>query len=761
MFYTTLSRNILFLIVLLFSSKEAKAAISMSPLSATMCQTGTAQVAFVNGCHHYSSNYPISNLSTITNSGFINILPPSGISYPAVVTFIITGYNADNTVCGTINYSLTVNTGPSFTLSTSTPIICQNQSANIALSGPTNVTYNWNPNNGVYNVSSNMKSVFPETTTVYTVTGTMTGCTSTQNITVTVNPIPVISPNISNITICQNEAAEIKIANSGASVASYSFLPNTNVSNLSSNEYSLNPSTNTVYTLSATSVSGCVSKSKTIQVNINSVPNVAISSSNGMNITSGTSTNLSATGASNYLWACNSTLSSTNSATVIATPISSTTTYTSYGSNGNCTGNASIVINTVSSTESVEAMSTNITPCIGTSTILTANATGSPVSFTWSPSTYLSTTNSMSVVATPSSPITYTVTVQYADGSQVSDILSIVPSSVPSPIITASTGGSPVCPGSDVILSVNPTTGYTYSWSPALNLNSTEGAIVTASPDINTIYTVTATNSNGCSNSDFISLSTFATTPISSNLDDISIEICENDGILLMVEGGASYSWSPANSVSEYLYSENSQVFLTPTTTTNYSVVSTDNNGCEIMANYLVNVRPKPVINILDSVIQVYSGETITLTATGNAASYIWKDYLSDQILGEGSSISTSAIEDKNIVVFGLDSDSKCFDDKTITLDVTTLKTSQVEAGWDLYPNPSEGQFTISADNLADQNFDVMVYDVTGKLVWSEHQNASGFFKAGFDFSNLVDGTYIIRVLSSEGELKSFKWTKI
>ena len=54
-----------------------------------------------------------------------------------------------------------------------------------------------------------------------------------------------------------------------------------------------------------------------------------------------------------------------------------------------------------------------------------------------------------------------------------------------------------------------------------------------------------------------------------------------------------------------------------------------------------------------------------------------------------------------------------------------------------------------------------MVYDVTGKLVWSEHQNASGFFKAGFDFSNLVDGTYIIRVLSSEGELKSFKWTKI
>lgn len=760
--YTFLSRQIVLIIALFIFSNKANAVISLSPTSATMCQTGTAQVAFVNGCHHYTSNYPIANLSTITTSGFINISPPSGLSYPAVVTFTITGYNVDNTVCGSINYTLTVNTGPSFTLSTTTPAICQSQSASISLVGPTTASYSWNPNNGVYSTSSSTKSVFPDATTVYTVTGTQSGCTSTKNITITVNNTPIISPSISNITICKNEAAELKISNSSSPISTYNFSPNTDVASIGTNQFSLSPSTTMTYTISATGTNGCVSKQKTVQVNVNSNPNVSIVSSNGTSITSGSTTNLTASGATSYMWACNSTLSSTVSSTVTATPTATSTEYVVYGTNGTCSDDAAIIIATTSSSESVQALSTNATPCVGTSTILNASATGSPTSYTWSPSTYLSSTNSMSVVCTPTAPITYTVIAHYADGSQVSDVIDVAPQVIVSPTITSSTGSNAVCPGSNISLTVVEQSGTTYSWSPATSLNTTSGSMVTASPSSSIIYTVTATNANGCSSTDYIAINTINTTPITSNLDNTYIDICENDGMLMMLQGGSSYNWSPSNSVTEYMNSNNSQVFLTPSTTTNYTVSTTDANGCVVSANYFVHVRPKPIITLPDTLMDVYSGELVTLTASGNASIYVWKDFFSDEILGEGTSIQLATTEDKAVAVFGLDEDSKCFDSERIDLNVTTLKSSELNSAWELYPNPSEGALNIVSDNtILNKELYISLYDLTGKLIWSETQNPKGFLKSSYDFKYLAGGTYLIKISSSEGELKSFKWTKL
>jgi hypothetical protein len=45
------------------------------------------------------------------------------------------------------------------------------------------------------------------------------------------------------------------------------------------------------------------------------------------------------------------------------------------------------------------------------------------------------------------------------------------------------------------------TSGYSYSWSPAAGLNRTTGSSVVASPQVTTVYTVTATDANGCSSS--------------------------------------------------------------------------------------------------------------------------------------------------------------------------------------------------------------------------------------------------------------------
>lgn len=45
------------------------------------------------------------------------------------------------------------------------------------------------------------------------------------------------------------------------------------------------------------------------------------------------------------------------------------------------------------------------------------------------------------------------------------------------------------------------TSGYSYSWSPAAGLNRTTGSSVVASPQATTVYTVAATDANGCTSS--------------------------------------------------------------------------------------------------------------------------------------------------------------------------------------------------------------------------------------------------------------------
>lgn len=93
--------------------------------------------------------------------------------------------------------TVTIGTDATFTLTTSgNPIICAGESTIISANGAT--TYSWSPNLG----TGNSYSVNPTSTTTYVVTGTKNGCSLSENIVVTVNPIPAINAgNDQNICI--------------------------------------------------------------------------------------------------------------------------------------------------------------------------------------------------------------------------------------------------------------------------------------------------------------------------------------------------------------------------------------------------------------------------------------------------------------------------------------------------------------------------------------------------------------------------------
>jgi hypothetical protein len=81
---------------------------------------------------------------------------------------------------------VTVTTNPTVT-ATGTTTICEGESTPILASGGT--TYAWDNGAG----TNALATVSPMTTTTYTVTGTINGCSATDAVTVTVSPIPTVT----------------------------------------------------------------------------------------------------------------------------------------------------------------------------------------------------------------------------------------------------------------------------------------------------------------------------------------------------------------------------------------------------------------------------------------------------------------------------------------------------------------------------------------------------------------------------------------
>jgi len=151
----------------------------------------------------------------------------------------------------------------------------------------------------------------------------------------------------------------------------------------------------------------------------------------------------------------------------------------------------------------ITATNNDLSICSGQPTTLTATGAAT---YTWSPSTYLSSTTGSSVTSSPTAGVTYTVT---GTSGSCTDTGTITLTVVPLPTISAS-GTFALCNGETEQLGVNVAGGsspYTnYTWSPnngltAYNIanpvfNGTSSTTYTVS--VTTTYTVSVTDNNGC-----------------------------------------------------------------------------------------------------------------------------------------------------------------------------------------------------------------------------------------------------------------------
>jgi PKD repeat protein len=467
--------------------------------------------------------------------------------------------------------------------------ICNGSSATLNASGGT--SYSWLPATGLSSASISNPVASPGATTNYTVTVTnAAGCSSTDVVIVTVNPLPTVS--VSPITICAGASGTLSA--SGASV--YSWSPG--LSSTTGTSVTANPTSTTTYTVTGTTVAGC-QNSTTVTVTVN--PGPAANAGTDVSICNGSSTTLNASGGTSYSWSPFSTLSSAAIPNPVATP-TVTTNYTVTVTGGGCSA-TDVVTVTVNSVPNISV--TPITICAGSSGTLTA--AGAP-NFSWAPATGLSATTGSSVTASPTTTTTYTVTGTNAAGCTKSVFVTVTVNTPP----TANAGNDiTICNGSSTTLSASG--GGTYSWSPSSGLSSSTIANPVASPSTTTSYTVTVT-SGTCSATDVV---TITVNPLPIADAGTNITICNGSSTTLNASGGTSYSWSPSGSLSS---STIANPLASPASTTNYTVTVTG-GGCS--ATDVVTVTVNTVLADAGNNITICTGSNATLNASGGT-SYNW-----------------------------------------------------------------------------------------------------------------------------------------
>lgn len=215
------------------------------------------------------------------------------------------------------------------------------------------VTYTWQPGN----VSG--PTIVPPASGIYTVTATVNGCTSTATFNFTLNTPPVMTAVAAPATICPG--GNVTMTASGANT--YVWQPG----NLNGPVQNINPMATVTYTITGTSAAGCTSTTTLTVTVTNNLPVAALATPNI--ICAGGMSNLTATGAVNYVWQPGN----LNGASQNVSP-AVTTTYTVNGSDpSGCTGLATVVV-TVTQPPVVSIVASPAGPiCIGDPLTLTAN----------------------------------------------------------------------------------------------------------------------------------------------------------------------------------------------------------------------------------------------------------------------------------------------------------------------------------------------------------------------------------------------------
>ncbi len=410
--------------------------------------------------------------------------------------------------------------------------LCNTDSITLVASGPF-ATFNWS--NGVSN-----DSVIIKTGGIYTVLATdNVGCTATQSL--NVGNGGNFATNIAFTALC-NQSAQLD-AQSGFAAYNWSngsTLPFTLANQLGN------------YTVTVTNAEGCTSTTSYLVTTLPGQPSVAFSGNT--EICPGASTTLSLTSAfSAVAWSTGS----TSNTTTISQPGTYTVSVTDALGCSN-----TLSINVAGLNPPQTEITGSLSLCNGSATTL--GTTGTFANVAWSTGA-----NTPQIAVTTAG--TYTVTVTALNGCTSTAWATVNTAAALSPTI----GTEPYACNGQLIL--NGGAGFnTYSWStgattPTLTINESG------------TYTLTVSNTDGCTGSATLSVTIPTTAAVSISG---SAFFCSAVGTnLTATTGFTSYAWNTGATSS----------VINVNTSGTYNVTATDANGCTASSGITVGAQPSPM----------------------------------------------------------------------------------------------------------------------------------------------------------------------
>ena len=434
-------------------------------------------------------------------------------------------------------------------------------------------------------------------------------------------------------------------------------------------------------------------------------------------ICSGASVTLTASGGSSYQWNTGETTASIE----VSPNVTTIYTVTAFNSLGTASDSDDVTV-TVNELPIVDA-GTDVTITEGESTTLTANGADS---YLWNTGA-----TTASITVSPTSTTVYSVT-GFANGCEVTTEVVVV---VEPFVFTASAGEDQfVCEGTSTTLIASE--GDAYLWSTGETTQSIE-----VSPWVTETYSVTVFEGNYQAQADvtvFVNLN-----PNVIIMNGGEVDILEGEFITLSASGANTYEWS--NGATQ------PNIAVSPTFSTTYSVTGYINN-CSDQKSVTVNVV---------EVVEAYAGEdlficaneTVTLTASGGEE-YLWSTGETTQ------SIIVTPDEDAEYSVLAYNALSS--DEATVKVYVTDCEPDEIpqveqEFNFLIYQDVTSDVLKVQISGMDRVDVDqLVIYDMSGKILYNEHfkmnQDIQSMDKE-IDSSQFSRGIYIVRLLYDDTEV--------
>jgi len=492
--------------------------------------------------------------------------------------------------------------------------ICFEQ--NIVIGGaPTatgTVTYLWNNAGSLNDPSLSNPTANPQVTTTYIVTVTdSNGCAGTDTVSVNVNQLPITNAG-NDKAICIGSSTSIGGAPTGPIGSVFSWNTSQNLSDSTLANPIVNPTVFTTYVVKVTDLNGCVNHD-TINININALP-IANAGGPSTVICAGDTTNIgliSIPNGNTYSWSPAIGLAVTNASITQASPANSIT-YTLTVTDVNTCQNTDTILVSVNPLPGLNG-GIDKTICLGQNVEIGLAPTPGN-SYLWTPAASLSSATVSAPTANPTITTSYLLTETITStGCFSSDSVQVIVNELPAASVVPD---DTICFGTTINLGAVSVANHTYLWSPTTGLNQSTIANPTASPLVQTTYTLVETNTlTGCVDSNTVTISLNA---IGSATAGLPQTICRNDSAQIGAPAvaGSIYSWLPIAGLSD---PTSANPKASPAATTTYTLTETIlATGCQNTNTVTVTVNQLPPANAgVDLYLCPSPGNSVFLNASG------------------------------------------------------------------------------------------------------------------------------------------------